>query len=206
MHPRGRLPQLVRNPPATLPLPPARPIQARRASIHERVSVKSRKREESGIFHASIRHHPPRRSAIKHIAVAPIRVNGVQTPACASGCNLNPAFDLDGNSSLRALCVCSRNKGLASGGLRRSRLSVARPDERSEWATDSRATEKAPTGPLLVRLEGATLGRHALLPQGLFFHQGPGHAGQVVGRGHNRDLPPARIVTLHPLEVGPHGG
>ena len=46
-------------------------------------------------FHASIRHHPPGRSATRQNAVAPIQGIGVVAPAYASGCNLNPTFDLD---------------------------------------------------------------------------------------------------------------
>ena len=69
-------------------------METRRVSVHEDTIVKSKVRR-SGIFHASIRHHPPQRSAIRLNTVAPIRGNGIDVPADATGCNLNPTFDLN---------------------------------------------------------------------------------------------------------------
>ena len=64
-------------------------VVTRRVSVHEDIFVKSKVRR-SGIFDGSIRHHPPQRSAMRLNAVAPIRGNGINVPADASGCNLNP--------------------------------------------------------------------------------------------------------------------
>ena len=139
-------------------------------------------------FHASIRHHPSGRSAIRQNAVAPIRGNGINVPADASGCNLNPAFDLDVE---RCASVVSCSLGPPwRMCLRRSRPWTTRLARGRRTAQ----TQAHPDVPLLVRL-GLRF-RNTLPPQGTSFEHRPHHACQVMRGGHDGNLPPTFVASL----------
>src|SRR5215470_8860472 len=63
----------------TLPTRPDKPSPRRtlRSAIHEEASVKTKEQDEYGTSQPSIRHHPPRRSAMREYAVAPIHTSGI---------------------------------------------------------------------------------------------------------------------------------